>query len=240
VIRMWMEVIFDILYLVVIWFMVFKMYRRRSIVNPENRHVARLVTIAFALLALGDTGHVGFRVVAYAMGDPAPHFSFLGMSFGLQGIGSVATAITVTLFYVLMVAIWRNRFDKQYGPFQHLLFVIALVRLILLALPINQWDSPVPLQPWSTIRNIPLLVQGLVAFLILRDARARRDRAFWWVGIMIIVSFACYIPVILFVQQVPLIGMLMIPKTITYVVVCFLAYHALYKAHPVESDMVEG
>jgi hypothetical protein len=179
--------------------------------------VAGLAMTAFALLAFGDTGHVGFRVAAYAMGDPAPQFSFLGMSFGLRGLGTAATAITVTLFYVLMVAIWRYRFDKQYGPFEHLLFVSALVRLVLLSLPANQWNSPVPPQPWSTIRNLPLLIQGLVAYLILRDARANKDRAFWWAGIMILASFACYMAVVLFVQQVPLIGMLMIPKTMTYI-----------------------
>jgi hypothetical protein len=38
--------------------------------------------------------------------------------------------------------------------------------------------------------------------------------------------------VVLFVQQVPLIGMLMIPKTMTYIAVCFLFYDELYKAPP--------
>ncbi len=239
-IRMWIEVSFDVLYLIVVWAMVLTMYRRRSVVRPENRRVANLVMIAFALLAFGDTGHVGFRVVAYALGDPAPQFSFLGMAFGLRGIGIAATAVTVTLFYVLMVAIWRYRFDKQYGPLEHLLFASALVRLVLLSLPANQWDSLVPPQPWSTIRNLPLLIQGLVAYLILRDARVNKDRTFWWVGIMILTSFACYMAVVLFVQQVPLIGMLMIPKTITYIVVCFLFYNALYKAPSVERVPDEG
>jgi hypothetical protein len=238
-IRMWIEVSFDVLYLIVVWAMVCEMYRRRSVVRPGNQRVAGLVMIAFALLALGDTGHVGFRVAAYAMGDPAPQFSFLGMTFGLRGIGTLATAITVTLFYVLMVAIWRYRFDKQYRPFQHLLFASALVRLVLLALPANQWNNPVPPQPWSTIRNLPLLIQGLVAYLILRDARASKDRAFWWVGMMILVSFACYTAVVLFVQQVPLIGMLMIPKTMAYVAICLLAYNELYRATPAEPVTVE-
>jgi hypothetical protein len=240
-IRMWIEVSFDIVYLIVVWAMVFTMYRRRLVVTPENRRVASLVMIAFALLALGDTGHVGFRVAAYAMGDPAPQFSFLEMSFGLRGIGTLATAVTVTLFYVLMVAIWRYRFDKQYGPFEHLLFAAALVRLVLLALPVNEWNSPVPPQPWSTIRNLPLLVQGLgVTYLILRDARASQDRTFWWIGMMILVSYACYMAVVLFVQQVPLIGMLMIPKTMTYIAVCLLAYNGLYEAPSVEAATVEG
>jgi hypothetical protein len=75
-----------------------------------------------------------------------------------------------------------------------------------------------------------LLIQGLgLAYLILRDAIANKDVTFRWIGIMILVSFACYIPVILFVQQVPLVGMLMIPKTMAYVAIGFLAYFDLHK-----------
>jgi hypothetical protein len=44
---------------------------------------------AFALLALGDTGHVGFRVVAYALGGLEAHA-------GLVGLGALSTAYTVT------------------------------------------------------------------------------------------------------------------------------------------------
>ena len=161
----------------------------------------------------------------------AAQFSLLGMQFGLLGLGTLTSAITVTLFYVLMLAIWRARFDKEYGPFEYLLLAAALVRLVLLALPANEWFSLVPPQPWSTIRNLPLQLQGLgVAYLFLRDARASKDRTFWWIGIMILVSYACYLAVVLFVQQVPLIGMLMIPKTMAYVVACLLAYNELFRA----------
>jgi len=236
-VRMWIEVSFDILYLLVIWALVFAMYRRQSAVRPKDQRVATLVMMAFGLLALGDTAHVGFRVAAYAMGDVAPQFSFLEMEFSLLGLGTLITAITVTLFYVLLVAIWRARFDKEYGPFQYLLFAAALVRLVLLAVPANQWNSPVPSQPWSIIRNLPLLVQGLgVAYLILRDARASGDRAFWWIGIMILVSYACYVAVILFVQQAPLICMLMIPKTVAYLVMALLAYKELYIGRRIPPD----
>jgi len=229
--RMWIEVSFDIIYLVVIWGLVLAMYRRRPAVSPENRRVAILTMVAFGLLALGDTGHVGFRVLAYALGDAAAHFSLLGIPFGLLGLGTLASAITVTLFYVLMLAIWRARFAQEYGPFEYLLLAAALLRLLLLAVPANQWFSPVPPQPWSTIRNLPLLLQGLgVAYLLLRDAWANKDRTFLWIGIMILVSYACYMAVVLFVQQVPLIGMLMMPKTIAYVVICVLAYNELFRA----------
>jgi hypothetical protein len=52
---------------------------------------------------------------------------------------------------------------------------------------------------------------------------------------MILLSYAMYIPVILFVQQVPIMGMLMIPKTMAYVAIGFIAYYSLYRV-PV-SDM---
>jgi len=74
------------------------------------------------------------------------------------------------------------------------------------------------------------VIQGLgVAFLILRDARRVQDRAFTWIGLMILVSYACYTPVILFVQKEPLVGMLMIPKTLAYVAIAFVAYFNLYR-----------
>ncbi|HAJ95671.1 MAG TPA: hypothetical protein DCP02_05485 [Actinobacteria bacterium] len=239
--RIWIEVSFDIIYLIVVWILVIAMYRHRSIVKIENQRVAKLTMIAFILLALGDTGHVGFRVVAYAMGETAPQVSFLGMEFGLRGIGTLSTAITVTLFYVLILAIWRSRFNKKYGPFQHLLFAAALIRLVMLALPVNQWDSPVPPQPWSIIRNLPLLIQGLgVTYLILRDARTNKDRTFSWIGIMILFSYACYMIVILFVQQIPLIGMLMMPKTMAYIAIGLLAYNALYRASPAWPETIKS
>lgn len=58
--RMWMEIFFNIAYLVVIWGLVITMIRRRGDVALKDRKAAALVTWAFALLALGDTGHGGF------------------------------------------------------------------------------------------------------------------------------------------------------------------------------------
>ncbi|MFN2168517.1 MAG: hypothetical protein ACK2U9_19960, partial [Anaerolineae bacterium] len=59
-----------------------------------------------------------------------------------------------------------------------------------------------------------------------------KDRAFAWIGGMILVSYALYTPVILFVQQMPPIGMLMIPKTMAYVAIGFIVYFSLYRAVP--------
>lgn len=229
--RMWVEISFNVIYLIVIWWMVALMARRMDAVAPDDRPVAQRLMWAFALLALGDTGHVGFRVLAYALGGLEATPLLMGVPVSLVGLGALATAVTVTIFYVLVLDAWRVRFHRRYGWFELLLIAAAVVRLAVMALPQNAWESVVPPQPWSTIRNLPLMVLGLgAAFLILRDARATHDRTFLWIGAMILVSYACYAPVIFFVQQNPLIGMLMIPKTMAYVAIALIAYNGLWRA----------
>jgi hypothetical protein len=239
---MWMEVSFNVIYLIVVWGLVIAMARREWAAAPEDRKVARLVRWAFTFLALGDTGHVGFRVLAYAQGDLGATITLFGRELGLVGLGALSTAITVTIFYVLMLEVWRVRFGKTYGWFEYLLLAATGVRLLLMVPAANQWNNTVPPQPWSLYRNLPLMLLGLgVAYLILRDAARAQDRAFRWIGIMILVSYACYVPVILFVQQMPNIGMLMIPKTMAYVAIGFIAYFHLYgRARAVQSAATSG
>ncbi len=228
--RMWVEVAFNVAYLVVVWSLVIAMIRRRREVAPQDWPLARLFILAFALLALGDTGHVGFRVLAYAQGGlDGATFTLFGSEVGLVGLGALATAVTVSFFYMVMVALWKTRFGKAYGWFGWLLLAMGIVRLILLIPAANDWNAVVPPQPWALIRNLPLIIQGLgVCALILRDAFANNDRTFKWIGAMIIVSYAFYTPVILWVQQVPMLGMLMIPKTLAYVAIAVIGYRALY------------
>jgi hypothetical protein len=228
---MWTEVTFNVAYLVVVWGLVAVMARRRDRVAPGESALAGRIRWAFALLALGDTGHVGFRVLAYAQGDLAANFSLFGQELSLVGLGALSTAITVTFFYVLMLDAWRLHFNQKYGPFEYLLLAAAAARLAIMIPPANQWNSVVPPQPWSLYRNLPLLIQGLgLAYLVLRDARRAGDRAWNWIGVSILISYACYTPVILFVQQAPLVGMLMIPKTMAYVAIGLIAYRSLYAA----------
>ena len=228
--RMWMEITFNIAYLIVVWGLVIAMIRRQPGVPDADKAVTRLFIWAFALLALGDTGHVGFRVLAYAGGNLESTITIAGREVGLVGLGALATAVTVTLFYVLMLVIWQRRYDKAYGWFGGLLFAAAAVRLLIMLFPANDWNSSVPPQPWSLYRNLPLMIQGLgVAYLILRDSRQAGDRPFTWIGVMILLSYAFYIPVILFVQQMPMIGMLMIPKTLAYVGIALIAYYSLFR-----------
>ncbi len=230
--RMWMELTFNIAYLIVVWALVIAMIVRLPQVAAANKPVARLFIWAFALLAFGDTGHVGFRVLAFAQGDLNATVSLMGREVGLVGLGALSTAVTVTLFYVIMVMIWQRRFGKPYGWFGYFLFATAAVRFLLMIPAANQWNNVVPPQPWSLVRNLPLMVLGLgAAYLILRDARAAHDRTFTWIGICILISYAFYTPVILFVQRAPSVGMLMIPKTLAYVAIAVIAYANFFRPH---------
>ena len=227
---MWSEILFNAAYLVVVWLLVFAMIYRYPRIPNESRRLGRLFIWAFALLAFGDTGHVGFRVLAYAIGDLETTFTILGVEVGLVGAGVVSTSVTVTLFYVMMLSIWQERFTKPYGWFGKLLVAAAVVRLGLMFLPQNEWNRVVSPQPWATYRNLPLVLQGLgVAFLLIRDAVGNRDGSFKWIGRMILMSFAFYVPVVLLVERIPALGMLMIPKTMAYVAIAWLGLRKVFR-----------
>ena len=227
--RMWVEIGFNIAYLTVITILIVKMWRRRNMLAPQDARLGKLILLAFIFLALGDYCHVGFRVLAYANGDlSASNPTNNGSS--LVGIGALATAVTVTFFYVVMLFAWQERYKRKLTLLPILLLVAAGARLVLMAMPQNDWSATVPPQPWSLYRNLPLMIQGLgLAYLILRDSIAQKDKMFQWIGICILLSYAFYIPVILFVQVAPPIGMLMIPKTIAYVAIAFIAYRGLFQ-----------
>lgn len=232
----WMETIFNVVYLIVIWFLVVRMTQAMPTVAPKDRKVAGLVRLAFILLAAGDTGHVGFRVLAFALGGANTQTNVLGTPMSLVGLGTLTTSFTVTLFYMVLVYIWQRRNNQPASWVTSLLLAAGVVRLMFMALPGNEWGSPVPPQPMSLYRNIPLILQGLgITALILYSAYRSQDTAFIWIGWMIVVSYAFYIPVILFAQQIPLLGMLMIPKTCAYLAVAWIAYRGLWHASSAKS-----
>jgi hypothetical protein len=130
---------------------------------------------------------------------------------------------------MLMVDIWRLRFHKPLGIVGWTLLGAGVVRLIVMAFPANHWEQIVPPYNWSLLRNALLVVQGVgVMILILRDAFRTGDTTFKWIGAMIALSYAFYAPVILWSAQMPMLGMLMIPKTCAYVAIAIIALKALF------------
>ena len=235
VLRMWVESTFSVAYLLTVWGLVIAMWQRHSRSAVVHRELTALFILIFGLLALGDTGHTGFRVVAYALGNLEHTISLFGASWRLVGLGSFSTAVTITLFYIIMLIIWHRRFEQPYGALSLISFAAGAVRLIVMLFPQNQWGGGESVAQaayiWYLLRNALLTIQGLiVAYLILRDALARQDGAFKWMGIMILISYGCYLPTLLFQREVPMISMLMIPKTLAYLGVGFIAFNALFQA----------
>jgi hypothetical protein len=67
-----------------------------------------------------------------------------------------------------------------------------------------------------------------VAYLFLRDGIKYKDAMAKLIGAMILASYLCYIPVIFLVQKIPIIGMLMIPKTLAYIAIALILYKELF------------
>ncbi|MHA1110173.1 MAG: hypothetical protein ACTSRE_03685 [Promethearchaeota archaeon] len=217
-----MEISFNILYIVTIYILVILMFVRRKNVEFSNQKQANRMLLAFFLLALGDTGHVGFRVIAYALGG-------LESNALLVGLGALSTAITVGIFYMLILDLWRVQFDKPFSALYIILLISGIVRLGLFFFPQNAWGSTVPPADWGLYRNIPLMIQGIgAAILLLIDSIKMKNKTYRNVALWIFVSYAFYLPVILFVRFVPMIGMLMIPKTIAYVVIAIIGLKAYF------------
>ncbi len=82
---------------------------------------------------------------------------------------------------------------------------------------------------WSLARNLPLVILGIgVMGLYVRDGRHFGQRAFFAIGVLMAVSYVCFAPVILFVQRFPMVGLLMIPKTVAYVAMGGVAYFGIF------------
>ncbi len=220
--RIFVEVGFNVLYLIIVWSMNGFMSIRMEKVQQKDQKIANLFRWAFILLAIGDTGHVGFRVAAYALGG-------FEKNKLLVGVGALATAITVTFFYVVMLYIWKERFHGKFGLLEYMLLASVPVRLIVMAFPQNDWGNSIPPPFWGLFRNLFLVILGVgVLYLYLRDSVKAKDRLFRWMGYCVLFSFLFYAPVILYAREIPIIGMLMIPKTVMYVAIQFLAYTGLW------------
>ena len=147
------------------------------------------------------------------------------------GLGKWITSVTMTIFYVLLYYVWRQRYQvKGQAGLTAAVYILAGVRIGLCMMPQNQWLSASSPLSWGIWRNIPFALLGLlVIVLFYRSAKGRQDRAFRWMWLTIVLSFGFYIPVVLWADTIPMIGMLMIPKTCAYVWTVLIGYFAMKK-----------
>ena len=212
------ETAFDIIYLVsVITLGIIIVKGSRG-----NRQFS-LFGIMAIVLGAGDAFHLVSRAVALCTTGLESYTAALGF-------GKLVTSITMTVFYVILYHIWLLRYGKKERLLTASVYAIAAIRIILCLMPQNDWLSAAPPLSWGIYRNIPFIILGIMMIVLFyREAKVNSDRSFRWMWLAITLSFACYIPVVLFSDAVPVTGMLMIPKTCAYVWAVVIGYKAMRK-----------
>lgn len=214
-----METGFDIIYLATVITLGILMIKG----NRGNRQYL-LFGIMAVTLGLGDSFHLVPRAIALC-------------TTGLQdytvalGIGKWITSITMTIFYVILYYVWRLRYHVEgRNELTIVMYILAALRIALCMFPQNAWTSANAPLSWGIYRNIPFALMGLmVIILFYQSSRQKQDKAFYNMWLTIVLSFAFYIPVVLFVDTIPMVGMLMIPKTCAYVWTVWLGYSDMKK-----------
>lgn len=175
------------------------------------------------LLGAGDAFHLIPR--AYALWTDG-----LSANAAALGIGKLITSLTMTVFYLILYGIWRERYAiKGRKGLSIAMWALTVARVALCLLPQNGWLSNDPPLFWGILRNIPFAAMGiLVIALFSREIKRSGDRVFRYMPLAVLLSFAFYIPVVLFSSALPAIGMLMIPKTLAYVWIVVMGWN-LYK-----------
>ena len=108
------------------------------------------------------------------------------------------------------------------------MYALSAVRIVLCMMPQNQWLTNHTPLTWGILRNIPFALLGLlIIVLFYHSAKEHKDQAFRWMWLTIVLSFGFYLPVVLWADVNPLIGMLMIPKTCAYVWTVLIGYNAM-------------
>lgn len=212
-----METAFDAVYLVTVLTLGVRMIRQKA---ADRQY--RLFGWMAVVLGAGDAFHLVPRAWALCTTGLENYTAALGL-------GKAITSVTMTVFYLLLYTVWRQRYRVEGRKgLTALVGLLAGLRVLLCLMPQNRWlsiDAPLA---WGIYRNIPFALLGLVIIVLFyRSAKANGDRAFRWMWLTIVLSFGFYIPVVLWADSFPLIGMLMIPKTCAYIWTVAIGYRAM-------------
>ncbi len=213
------ETVFDAFYLAFVISIGIRMVK-----ESKNNRQFQLFGWMAIVLGAGDSFHLVPRALALC-------------TTGLEnytvplGLGKWITSVTMTIFYVLLYYVWRERYQiKGKNSLTIATYVFADIRIALCMMPQNEWlNANAPLS-WGIYRNIPFAILGLLMIVLFyKSAKENNDTSFQWMWLTIVLSFGFYIPVVLWADVIPMIGMLMIPKTCAYVWTVVIGYNAMKK-----------
>ena len=210
------ESTFDILYLL------FVIVSGVLILRRAKNKTEKQMGLAALILGCGDAFHLVPRVLNY----------FMTADFtAALGIGKLVTSITMTVFYVLLYYVWLGYYQENENRSLTIgVWALALVRIVLCLFPQNAWLENSSDMTWGIIRNVPFVILGAVICWLYWNNK-RKNRTFRLVWLYILLSFLFYIPVAVAAGIVPMLGMLMLPKTICYVLLIIAFLQATGKKH---------
>ena len=214
------ETVFDVLYLSTVITIGLLMMTR-----GKGQKEFFLFGVMAVTLGCGDAFHLIPRAVALCTTGLENFTPWLGA-------GKWITSVTMTLFYVLLYYVWRERYQvKDTAKTTIAVYVLAGIRIALCFFPQNKWlsaDAPVI---WGVYRNIPFALLGLLMIVLFyRSAAENHDREYRFMWLTIALSFGFYIPVVLWSDLYPVVGLLMIPKTCAYVWAVLTGYQSMKNA----------
>jgi uncharacterized membrane-anchored protein len=188
-----------------------------TIKNAKGRKEPLLFGSMTLVLGGGDVFHLIPRYFPLNAAGP-------GYAAAL-GFGTLITSVTMTVFYVMLYHLWQNRYRTKRSALTVLVYALAAIRLGLCLFPQNAWFSAEAPREWAVFRNIPFVILGaLIVALFYTTTRKQRDPPFRFMWLALSLSFAFYLPVVLFAGRYPLFGLLMIPKTLMYVWIIWMGY----------------
>lgn len=199
------EVIFDILYL-----FTSMMIGIVLIISASGNTIRIIAGLMAIILSGGDAFHLIPRILVIITGREETYQRMLGR-------GKQITSITMTLFYILLWHIGISVYDiSNLEILTYVLYLLAIIRIFLCFLPQNKWLDRYPPVLWGIYRNIPFLLIGmLVGGMFFMNRSIPSSFGLAWFAICL--SFIFYLPVVLWANFNPKIGMLMLPKTLAYV-----------------------
>ena len=170
------------------------------------------------ILAIGDAFHLIPRIFALWDGSAKDYRVPLG-------IGKMVASLTMTVFYVILWNAGASRYPGTVVPaMTAAVYALAALRIALCLFPQNRWTSEDPPLRWAILRNIPFLALGMsVAALFAAGSRTKAD-GLSLLHLAVIVSFACYLPVVLLSGRNRKVGALMLPKSCAYAAIVLMGF----------------
>lgn len=184
-----------------------------------------LYGILTLILCGGDAFHLVPRVIR----------AFKGSSEKIErqlGIGLQVSSITMTVFYILLLYIWKLTFYEMEAPaaLEVVIWASAIARIVICLLPQNNWCSEEGNPKLSLLRNVVFAVTGIGVIILYALSGNTYGYHMTRMVAAILISFGCYLPVTLLSKKMPKVGLLMIPKTCAYVWIIVMGLQLLFRA----------